>query len=64
MYFIELKYVRGNPQGDVEKSQGKQPIPIMDRNKMDEQPDSQVNTIICLNLVYYRSHFYSSLTGD
>ncbi|GFV46474.1 probable 3',5'-cyclic phosphodiesterase pde-5 [Trichonephila clavipes] len=44
-------------QGDVEKSQGIIPIPIMDRNKMDEQPDSQVSflkgiCIPCYELLY------------
>ncbi|KAF8792891.1 putative 3' like protein [Argiope bruennichi] len=37
-------------QGDIEKSQGRQPIPIMDRNRMDEQPTSQVSFLkgICI----------------
>ncbi|GIY88254.1 probable 3',5'-cyclic phosphodiesterase pde-5 [Caerostris extrusa] len=45
-------------QGDVEKSQGRQPLPVMDRSKMDEQPDSQVNFFLkgicipCYELLY------------
>ncbi|GBL86193.1 putative 3',5'-cyclic phosphodiesterase pde-5 [Araneus ventricosus] len=44
-------------QGDIEKSQGRQPIPIMDRNRMDEQPTSQVSflkgiCIPCYELLY------------
>ncbi|KAG8199264.1 hypothetical protein JTE90_003687 [Oedothorax gibbosus] len=44
-------------QGDAEKSQGRQPIPIMDRTKVDEQPDSQVGflkgiCIPCYELLY------------
>ncbi|GIY50613.1 probable 3',5'-cyclic phosphodiesterase pde-5 [Caerostris darwini] len=44
-------------QGDVEKSQGRQPLPVMDRSRMDEQPDSQVNflegiCIPCYELLY------------
>ncbi|XP_035213218.1 probable 3',5'-cyclic phosphodiesterase pde-5 isoform X2 [Stegodyphus dumicola] len=44
-------------QGDVEKSQGRQPIPIMDRTKSDEQPASQVGflkgiCIPCYELLY------------
>ncbi|XP_023215488.1 probable 3',5'-cyclic phosphodiesterase pde-5 [Centruroides sculpturatus] len=44
-------------QGDAEKAQGRQPIPMMDRNKPNEQAASQVNflkgiCVPCYELMY------------
>lgn len=36
-------------QGDKERAAGRDPIPMMDRNKPDEQPDSQVNSHFLLS---------------
>jgi len=43
-------------QGDIERQQGREPIPLMDRRRADEQPRSQVEfltniTIPCLQLM-------------
>lgn len=35
-------------QGDKERAAGRDPIPMMDRSKPDEQPDSQVQNSFTL----------------
>ncbi|XP_042897333.1 probable 3',5'-cyclic phosphodiesterase pde-5 isoform X3 [Parasteatoda tepidariorum] len=47
---VEVIFEEFYNQGDVEKSQGMQPLPIMDRSKSGEQPDSQVGFLkgICI----------------
>lgn len=49
-------------QGDKERAAGKEPIPMMDRNKPDQQPSSQVW------IVYWtlnrKKNLYLGLTQD
>lgn len=39
-------------QGDKERAAGRTPIPMMDRNKPDEQPASQVSNLLSLKTCY------------
>ena len=45
---VDLLYEEFYEQGDLEKSEGHDPIPMMDRSKVEERPIQQVNKLPAL----------------